>query len=211
MASQQTQSMRICARIVTKIMQRHSTGLTTSELFQLVRSSKPPQKFVPYAVVPTTYGKLGNARRAPPAPPHPDHPVQSLKWVLLLWNSANNPSFLKKTVLPMLAHKKMITVVQTTRPDAPNKLWVWKKIDQRSLPSRKPQLSQPIFGQEVGVGEDISHLNKRRQRARLLKVRRDVKLLRAREKRLRAERREDELRRRREAKMQRRQQKLAVQ
>lgn len=38
----------------------------------------------------------------------------------------------------------------------------------------KPKKEPKVFGTEVGVGEDWSHLNKRRQRAREGKVTRDV-------------------------------------
>jgi hypothetical protein len=37
---------------------------------------------------------------------------------------------------------------------------------------------EEVFGAEVGVGEDWSHLNKRRRRAREEKVSRDVKWIR---------------------------------
>lgn len=38
----------------------------------------------------------------------------------------------------------------------------------------KPKKEYKVFGTEVGVGEDWSHLNKRRRRAREGKVERDV-------------------------------------
>lgn len=54
-------------------------------------------------------------------------------------------------------------------------VWVWKVLDKsqeaqqaRSEPDPRP------FGWEVGVGEDLSHLNKRRQIERKREIRRDL-------------------------------------
>lgn len=56
-------------------------------------------------------------------------------------------------------------------------VWLWK-MKQRPSPPPEPKVAKPVFGAEVGVGEDWSHLNKRRQRAREEKVARDVTWLR---------------------------------
>ena len=52
-------------------------------------------------------------------------------------------------------------------------VWLWRA-RARPLPPPAPKPEKPLFGAEVGVGEDWSHLNKRRQRAREEKVARDV-------------------------------------
>ena len=52
-------------------------------------------------------------------------------------------------------------------------VWLWK-IKERPPPAPEPKKEKVVFGAEVGVGEDWSHLNKRRQRAREGKVARDV-------------------------------------
>lgn len=57
--------------------------------------------------------------------------------------------------------------------------YVWKLVDRKRLAIQtagriKIKPKKPAFGVEVGVGEDWSHLNKRRQRARMGKVARDV-------------------------------------
>lgn len=52
-------------------------------------------------------------------------------------------------------------------------VWLWK-LKAPSPPPPEPKKEEPVFGAEVGVGEDWSHLNKRRQRAREEKVARDV-------------------------------------
>ena len=52
-------------------------------------------------------------------------------------------------------------------------VWLWRA-RERPPPPPEPKKAKPVFGAEVGVGEDWSHLNKRRQRAREGKVARDV-------------------------------------
>jgi len=52
-------------------------------------------------------------------------------------------------------------------------VWLWRA-RARPPPPPEPKKEKPVFGVEVGVGEDWSHLNKRRQRAREEKVARDV-------------------------------------
>lgn len=116
-------------------------------------------------------------------------------------------SFLKKSVLPILEGNKELEVVRTTRipfnpasvqrasvkrknkqqetskaafaaAPAPVTVWVWKTVDKSKIPP--PPVTKPlskVFGTEVGVGEDWSHLSKRRQRARIGKVRRDVRTM----------------------------------
>lgn len=56
-------------------------------------------------------------------------------------------------------------------------VWLWR-LRERPPPPLEPKKAKPVFGAEVGVGEDWSHLNKRRQRAREEKVARDVTWLR---------------------------------
>ena len=53
--------------------------------------------------------------------------------------------------------------------------WVWRR---RNIQRANPPKEKPVFGKEVGVGEDISHLNTRRQRSRQESIERDVKWLR---------------------------------
>lgn len=115
-------------------------------------------------------------------------------------------SFLKNSVLPILEGNKELEVVRTTRipfnpasvqragvkrktkqetskaasaaAPAPITVWVWKTVDKSKIPP--PPVPKPppkVFGTEVGVGEDWSHLSKRRQRARIGKVRRDVRAM----------------------------------
>ncbi|KAI0674118.1 hypothetical protein C8Q78DRAFT_1151044 [Trametes maxima] len=54
-------------------------------------------------------------------------------------------------------------------------LWRWQL---KTVTPEVPAPEKKVFGEEVGVGADWSHLNKRRQRARDEKVRKDVRWLR---------------------------------
>lgn len=115
----------------------------------------------------------------------------------------NTSRFLKKEILPILEGNKELETIRTTRipfnpanvthatgkrkgkkdasqtssaaAPAPVTVWVWKTIDPSTLPKPPaPKVIKERFGIEVGVGEDWSHLSKRRMRARFGKVRRDV-------------------------------------
>lgn len=118
-------------------------------------------------------------------------------------------SFLKRSVLPILEGNKELEIVRTTRipfnpapaasragskrkgkqeashaalaaAPAPVTVWVWRPVDKSKLPRpRVPKPPPKIFGVEVGVGADWSHLSKRRKRARFGKVRRDVSAMKA--------------------------------
>lgn len=65
----------------------------------------------------------------------------------------------------------------TTNQLLPVSIWVWKAVDPRTLKPPKARNEKIDYGTDVGVGEDLDHLSKRRQRARLEKIRSDVRLL----------------------------------
>lgn len=56
---------------------------------------------------------------------------------------------------------------------APTAVWVWKAFSFKAKPIQPPRKLKPVLGAEVGVGEDWSHLSKRRQRSRVGKLRRE--------------------------------------
>jgi hypothetical protein len=70
----------------------------------------------------------------------------------------------KKTSVAALSQKPVST-------------WVWQLLDKpkKSSFDSTEEKEEEVFGAEVGVGEDWSHLNKRRRRVREEKVLRDVK------------------------------------
>ena len=106
------------------------------------------------------------------------------------------PRYLKKVVLPDLEQEGVVEKVHTKEPLSEEELermranlaksrktkpvalsshvayWRWQLRQARD--EEPPKEEKRRFGTEVGVGEDWSHLNKRRQRAREEKVARDV-------------------------------------
>lgn len=58
---------------------------------------------------------------------------------------------------------------------------VWR-FECRNRPTVPKPKEEVVFGADVGIGADWSHLNKRRQRSRVLSVVRDVRWLRKLEK-----------------------------
>ena len=108
-------------------------------------------------------------------------------------------SYLKSAVLPALAKKNEIKRVHTTvtftkeemearlqnldkaarrtaNVHSTQAVFAWKP--KAPVPKPKPKPVPEVFGKEVGVGEDWSHLNRRRRRAREASVARDVAWLR---------------------------------
>ena len=116
-------------------------------------------------------------------------------------------SYLKHVVLPDLAKRNELEKVHSVRTLTPEEVeqrlqtltksarkaadlptttdvWLWRQWTPKPQPAQKPE--KPLYGVEVGAGADWSHLNKRRQRARVGKVERDIKWMRQLE-RIRAE------------------------
>ncbi|KAF9450194.1 hypothetical protein P691DRAFT_701661 [Macrolepiota fuliginosa MF-IS2] len=196
-----TNAIREGINLVRKILatQDCSKGLTTAELYQLALREAPPQDYK---------GDL-RLRNRPldtkgiSLPPQNDHPVRS-------------KAFLKRSILPVLQGSKEITKAVANReattpiplrgkkgkilarggaqgtahasPSSPViiKAWVWKPFDPADAKPKTQPIVTAAFGTSVGVGEDWSHLNKRRQGSREEKVQRDVaamKQLQARERR----------------------------
>ncbi|KAF9459730.1 hypothetical protein BDZ94DRAFT_1267532 [Collybia nuda] len=193
-SAQNKLSLQEGLKIVRKVVATNPNpaGFTTAELYKLA-VKEPALSNFQYEVLPlrrATDGKGGKQRIPGPVPPRPDHPIRSM-------------TFLKNAVLPILEGNKELQIVRTTRvpfnpapsqrtggkrknkPEttnaasaaapAPVTTWVWKTVDKSNiLPPPVPKMPPKVFGTEVGVEEDWSHLNKRRQRARTGKVARDV-------------------------------------
>lgn len=63
--------------------------------------------------------------------------------------------------------------------------WVWKCIPPEDRPTPPPPKPEKfVFGREVGVGLDTSHLNKRRRTARVGKVSRAVDKMKSHQQRM---------------------------
>ncbi|PPQ74548.1 hypothetical protein CVT26_007940 [Gymnopilus dilepis] len=180
--------------IIRRILQRESfpNGFTTAEMYDLAVKEPAPEGFPSFP--------LSRQRLAPAAtrkkkdkkgvvepqsyPGHPDHPVRSIR-------------FLKEFILPALAGQKEIAMMRkptaktlaaleagelpkTTRLTASQFEWKWWVIPPEQRPKAPaPKPAKRIVGLEVGVDSDTSHLNKRRQEARVGKVSREVEKLKA--------------------------------
>ncbi|KAG5642602.1 hypothetical protein DXG03_002500 [Asterophora parasitica] len=168
--------------IVRRILARKAlpTGYTTQELYKLTLKEAPsavyeaPERHIlPTAPKYTTGGEV-LSRTPPPAPPNPNHPVRSIK-------------FLKRDILPVLEGQKELYKTRTERipqhakkskdtaPSPTQTVWVWLPIPFAQRPKPPiPEAPKEVFGVDLGVGEDLSHLSKRRERSRRAKIRRDV-------------------------------------
>ena len=94
---------------------------------------------------------------------------------------------IKRVLTPAEVEHRMSTMskaqLRKTSVEAlsqPVSTWMWQPIDKSANPARKSKDDdvKVVFGAEVGVGKDWSHLNRRRRRVREEKVARDVKWMR---------------------------------
>ncbi|KAF9523277.1 hypothetical protein CPB83DRAFT_863156 [Crepidotus variabilis] len=180
---QRAQSIASGITLVRKILAENSfpNGFTTKQLYELSQKYPAPPSFQPYKA-PMPY----LAKGASPVP-RPDHPIRSIK-------------FLKTQVLPALEGVQEIKSVNQPKsglvpePDLSNlrpvrrearkasaNEFVWKLVPPEEVrrPKTKASTTDRVVGREVGVGADTSHLNKRRQRARVRKVSEAVLQLKA--------------------------------
>jgi hypothetical protein len=181
--------------IVRKVLSENASGLTTQELYRLALKEKPASAFRP--PVNPAPRHVDPKVKVPPTPPHLEHPVQSMSFLkrTLLPTLEQKREF-RKARITRTIEQHQSTANQPTGKAAKRKAtshtgtiaaavaaakaertstvdaWVWrpfsgpKRIPDNAIqwPKRKP------FGEAVGMGEDWSHLNKRRQRARTRKV-----------------------------------------
>ncbi|KAH9477719.1 hypothetical protein JR316_0009945 [Psilocybe cubensis] len=179
--------------IIRRILATHSfpDGVTTKQLYKLAVQEPIPQGFQPYPLgikypkAPSKPVKQKSSKvvvKEPSYPEHPEHPIRSIR-------------FLKEYILPFLQGMREIkmTPQPRTRPISESELtnkkkkkrdtsieWVWKVIPPNErMPPPGPPKQKEVVGTEVGVGLDTSHLNKRRQEARVGKVSREVDRLKA--------------------------------
>ena len=94
-------------------------------------------------------------------------------------------SFLKEILAHMRGYKdvKIVREVResATSPSSPSSsrhqhaTFVWKLVDKSKLPKPPAPIVRPAsLGVPLGLHEDFSHLNKRRQRARRAKILREI-------------------------------------
>jgi len=113
--------------------------------------------------------------------------------------SLDENRFLKKQILPVLEGRHEIKKVQLPRHTIASDVssgattkkgkggakeekmaFYWTAVPETERPVRQaPPPAKVVVGREVGVGLDYSHLNKRRQAARVGKITRNVNKLKA--------------------------------
>ncbi|KIK40669.1 hypothetical protein CY34DRAFT_86839 [Suillus luteus UH-Slu-Lm8-n1] len=188
--------------IVRSIVVSSKTPLSTKDIYNLALkhttiqlvTDESPEHNVPKKEHPTIV--RGIKRQPSTRPPHPEHPVRSLQYlkrVVLpdLVNSKMVEKFCtKRTLSQAEIDHRLQTVTKAARKEqavslaTPRNTWLWRlatpppppKPMPTSTLSKSELLGLPrLTAADVGVGEDWSHLNKRRQRARKDKVQRDLK------------------------------------
>ncbi|GBE87581.1 hypothetical protein BKA93DRAFT_748615 [Sparassis latifolia] len=162
-------------RLILSIIQEQKGPISVQDIFRVAVQKESESLGTPIIERPAATTDV----------PYPEHEVKSMR-------------YLKKVVLPILAEAHEIEKVHSTytltpeeieqrlstmtkssrRGQAPPStidLWRWQvKAVKPTVPKPK---TKEIYGTEVGVGEDFSHLNKRRQRSRVLGIARDVRWL----------------------------------
>ncbi|KAF8551425.1 hypothetical protein OG21DRAFT_1499127 [Imleria badia] len=136
---------------------RHCTPKARETVLNIINSSKTPlatKDIYKLAVKPT--------RVSTPAP-HAGEEIRSMR-------------FLKTVVLRDLAAQNRVEKVRTQGAFT---AWLWRPKQAPLTSTTKSTAATPTATEltpaAVGVGEDWSHLNKRRQRTRKMKVERDLR------------------------------------
>ncbi|THV07064.1 hypothetical protein K435DRAFT_960037 [Dendrothele bispora CBS 962.96] len=198
---QQTSAIREGLRMARKIFanEEASSGLTTSELYKLMLKEKPVAGFEKYDMKRFMSEKTSGKSVAPPLPPNLEHPIRSMSFLkqqvlpilegnkeIRLATTMRTPSIAQteNTKAQAQGKSKGKNKVSESTPEmslSPVTVRLWKPVTQHV--QKKTQTvnwgpyakSFKADGHEVGVGEDWSHLNRRRKRARLGAVKRDHK------------------------------------
>ncbi|XP_006463738.1 hypothetical protein AGABI2DRAFT_179993 [Agaricus bisporus var. bisporus H97] len=181
--------------IVRKILTETdcSNGLSTSEIYQLALQHPIPEGYRGDDRFDPDKPHLGPTR-----PPHNEHPVRSKAFlkahvmpVLLEQQEVHKVVVDRQITEPIFAKGKKGKISKTpTKPTAGAspanpitiKAWVWMpKLLQPPPKKTKEEIQEEAdepFGAAVGVGDDFSHLSKRRQARREEKIMRDLKTMR---------------------------------
>ncbi|KAI0263110.1 hypothetical protein BC834DRAFT_1043115 [Gloeopeniophorella convolvens] len=173
--------------IVLDVIRANNAPLSTRELFE--KSVKVPAPRSSSSRPLTAWAR--HLKTVTPLPPHPDHPVRSLSYLkhTVMEDLLRTRDVKKVHVKRVLNHEEIQQRLSTmtkaqlkkSSPDTLSQLqstWMWQVVEKSKKPAVKAEAEVKVFGAEVGVGEDWSHLNKRRRRAREGKVARDVKWMR---------------------------------
>ncbi|KAG6888806.1 hypothetical protein C0995_005826 [Termitomyces sp. Mi166 len=155
---------------------------------------------VPFPPLPPP-AKKGKKKEQPPGPPNPEHPVRSKAFFKrnILQYLVGTQEIVKlrsermsesNQLFKINKKGKKVPLYLTNVGQVKHSVWVWKSIHAVDLttiklkpPTNKPPPIPSLprqrepFGAEVGVGEDLSHLSKKRQKARRVEIRRDLHMM----------------------------------
>ncbi|KAI0278326.1 hypothetical protein BC826DRAFT_866315, partial [Russula brevipes] len=170
--------------IVLGVIKSHDAPISTRDLFEkVVKVEAPPPSGEPLK----PWERLRNVKYPPP---HPDHPIRSVTYLKrivleeLVRTQDVKKVHIKRVLSPAEIEQRMATMskaqLKKTSVEAlsqPVSTWLWQLVDKSKAPPRRAEEeeSKGVFGAEVGVGDDWSHLNKRRRRAREEDVTRDAR------------------------------------
>ncbi|KZT10545.1 uncharacterized protein LAESUDRAFT_734900 [Laetiporus sulphureus 93-53] len=170
-------------QLVLSIISSQQTPPTAHEIYKLAVQ----QEFAAKGEILQSPAKnAAAAKQHSTEPPYPTHIIRSmqhLKRVVLrsLVNSNDIQQVHKIEALPKEERAKRLHSLSRSGKKhadhtlAPVSIWRWQILTNKPVPPKPKE--KPVFGKEVGVGQDWSHLNKRRQRSRIGSVRRDVRWL----------------------------------
>ncbi|KZT22782.1 hypothetical protein NEOLEDRAFT_1180684 [Neolentinus lepideus HHB14362 ss-1] len=176
-------------RIVRNVMKSTGNPMSTKEIFKLAVAQKPQKPIDPPPPI-IKVRKDGSIKQIP-YPSHPEHPIRSVR-------------YLKQVVLPAMEHsleiEKFHTKAALSQTEIEGRLaslsksankakqaaisgtlqsvWLWRFRSEPPPQQEKEELEK-LYGEEVGVGRDLSHLSKRRRAARVKKVEKAVKFMRS--------------------------------
>ncbi|KAF5318879.1 hypothetical protein D9619_010724 [Psilocybe cf. subviscida] len=165
-------------------------AFTTTQLYRLAIKEPVPKNFVAYPLAPVEVPKVRGPKppqAATPSeafPPHPEHPIRSIRFLkTVILSQLEAARFIKLYRKPRVTAVQEEVIIKGKKQKIPQKSskadFVWKVAGPRPPKPTVIKRHKNTRGWDVGVGLDISHLNKRRQRARVLKVRSDVEIMKA--------------------------------
>ncbi|KAH9974708.1 hypothetical protein BGW80DRAFT_1170469 [Lactifluus volemus] len=153
-------------KIVLGIIRSHNEPITTHDLYH--KAVEVNERVTPWAE---------HLRKINPAPPHPEHSIRSMRYLKhtlkdLVRTQHVKKVHIKRTLTPAELEQRKATMsksqLKKTALSLPVSTWLWQLDDELAM-QREKEASEAEFG------EDWGHLNKRRRRARVEKVARDVK------------------------------------
>ncbi|KAH9959402.1 hypothetical protein BC827DRAFT_1134576 [Russula dissimulans] len=170
--------------IALRVIRSHDAPISSRELFEKAIKVPAQPRSNSEPITPSAR-HLSNIK---PAPPHPNHPIRSMSYLKrvvledLVRTQDIKKVHIKRVLSPEEIEQRKATMTKaqlkktsTAALSHPVSTWMWRVVEKSRAPSLTKEKDGEVIGAEVGVGEDWSHLNKRRRRAREEKVEREVR------------------------------------